>query len=150
MNYAIALILGLLIPGLIILITDYFRNLVTSDDDVKYITDLPVAGQILHNTTDSKTSALADPKSHIYESFRGLRARLQYFIKNTPSPVVLITSSMPEEGKTFTSVNLAYICSLSGKKTVLVGFDLRSPKSMGRIRTKRKQQGNIDLSYWQR
>jgi len=57
-----------------------------------------------------------------------LRTRLQFFTKDTKSPVILITSSIPAEGKTFASINLASAYSLAGKKTVLVGFDLRKPK----------------------
>jgi capsular exopolysaccharide synthesis family protein len=53
---------------------------------------------------------------------------MQFFTKEIKSPVILITSSMPEEGKTFTSINLASVYSIMGKKTVLVGFDLRRPR----------------------
>jgi capsular exopolysaccharide synthesis family protein len=53
---------------------------------------------------------------------------MQYFTKETRSPVILVTSSIPEEGKTFTAINLASVYSLIGKKTVLVDFDLRKPK----------------------
>ena len=62
------------------------------------------------------------------EAFRSLRSRMQFFTKEAKAPVILITSSMPEEGKTFTAINLASVYSLIGKKTVLVGFDLRKPK----------------------
>jgi capsular exopolysaccharide synthesis family protein len=48
--------------------------------------------------------------------------------KEASSPVILITSAMPGDGKTFISINLASVYSLLGKKTVLVGFDLRKPK----------------------
>jgi tyrosine-protein kinase Etk/Wzc len=51
-----------------------------------------------------------------------------FFTKEAKVSVILITSTMPEEGKTFTAINLASVFSLIGKKTVLVGFDLRKPK----------------------
>ena len=53
---------------------------------------------------------------------------MQFFTKEAKAPVILITSSMPEDGKTFTAINLASVYSLLGKKTILVGFDLRKPK----------------------
>ena len=53
---------------------------------------------------------------------------MQFFTKEAKSPVILITSTMPGDGKTFTAINLASVYSLLGKKTVLVGFDLRKPK----------------------
>jgi capsular exopolysaccharide synthesis family protein len=53
---------------------------------------------------------------------------MHFFTKEAPTPVILVTSSMPGEGKTFTSINLASAYSLLEKKTVLIGFDLRKPK----------------------
>ncbi|MBE0674261.1 MAG: polysaccharide biosynthesis tyrosine autokinase [Bacteroidales bacterium] len=127
-NYAIALMLGLIIPGLFLIFRDLINNKVTGEDDLKRITDLPVAGHIIHSDRDYQSVVLREPQSQVAEAFRSLRTRLQFFTKTTPSPVVLITSSMAAEGKTFTSINLAAACSLAGKKTVLVGFDLRRPK----------------------
>jgi capsular exopolysaccharide synthesis family protein len=127
-NYSVALMLGLLIPGLLLVIIDSFNNKVSSEDDIKKISDLPVAGHIIHSFRDYQTVVLNDPKSQVAETFRSLRTRLQFFTKETSSPVILITSSMPAEGKTFASINLASAYSLVGKKTVLVGFDLRKPK----------------------
>jgi len=53
---------------------------------------------------------------------------MQFFTKEAKAPVILITSSMPGDGKTFASINLASVSSLLGKKTILVGFDLRKPR----------------------
>jgi|WetSurMetagenome_2_1015567.scaffolds.fasta_scaffold00011_6 tyrosine-protein kinase Etk/Wzc len=128
LNYAIGFSLGLLIPALLILLISALNNRVTTEEDIKHLTDLPVAGHIIHSEMEYQTVVLNDPQSQVSETFRSLRTRLQFFTKETPSPVVLITSSMAMEGKTFTSINLASACSLSGKKTVLVGFDLRKPK----------------------
>jgi tyrosine-protein kinase Etk/Wzc len=128
LNYAIGLTFGLLIPGLVLILLDSFNFKVTSEEDVKHFTDLPVAGHIIHSEREYQAVVLRDPQSNIAEAFRSLRTRLQFFTKETPSPVILVTSSMPSEGKTFSSINLASACSLSGKRTVLVGFDLRKPK----------------------
>ena len=53
---------------------------------------------------------------------------MQFLTKEAASPVILVTSAMPDDGKTFTAVNLAAVYTLLGKKTVLLGFDLRKPK----------------------
>ncbi len=127
-NYAMGLLAGLAIPALVLIIISAFNNTVTSEDDIKRITDLPLAGHIIHSMKDYQTVVLDDPKSQVAETFRSLRTRLQFFTKDNPSPVILISSSMPAEGKTFASVNLASAYSLVGRKTVLVGFDLRKPK----------------------
>lgn len=127
-NYAVALMLGLAIPGLALIVLSLMNNRITGEDDLKRITDLPVAGHIVHSDSQYQSVVLREPRSSVSEAFRSLRTRLQFFTKTTPSPVVLISSSMAEEGKTFTSINLAAACSLSGKRTVLVGFDLRRPR----------------------
>jgi capsular exopolysaccharide synthesis family protein len=68
------------------------------------------------------------PDSTMAEAFRLLRSRMQFFTKDAKAPVILITSSVPEEGKTHIAINLASVYSLLEKKTILVGFDLRQPK----------------------
>lgn len=127
-NYVLSLVIGLLIPGTILVSINAFNNKITSEEDVKKVTDLPVAGNIIHSMRNYQTVVLDDPKSQVAETFRSFRTRLQFFTKETKSPIILITSSMPAEGKTFASINLASAYSLSGKRTVLVGFDLRKPK----------------------
>ena len=53
---------------------------------------------------------------------------MQFFTKEAKAPVILITSTMPGDGKTFSAINLASVSSLLDKKTILVGFDLRKPR----------------------
>ena len=128
MNYLIGLLLGLGIPGIGLILFEAFNNRVTTEDDIKRITDLPVAGHIIHSEFSFQEVVLRNPQSHLAESFRSLRTRLQFFTKDKQNPVILITSTMPAEGKTFSAINLASAYSIAGKKTVLVGFDLRKPK----------------------
>jgi capsular exopolysaccharide synthesis family protein len=126
--YFFALITGIGIPLLWIFIADIFNNKVKQEEDIKKIADIPISGHIPHSLTRKNTIVFDEPNSHVTEAFRSLRSRMQFFTKDTKAPVILITSSMPEEGKTFTAINLASAYSLIGKKTVLVGFDLRKPK----------------------
>ena len=69
-----------------------------------------------------------NPKSIMAESFRSVRTSLKYFAAGKEQKVILITSSVGSEGKTFTAMNLSLIIAASGKKTVLLGVDLRKPK----------------------
>ena len=98
------------------------------DEDINKITDIPITGHIPHSQLKKSTVVLDEPSSYIAEAFRSLRSRMQFLTKEVKAPVILITSSMPEEGKTFTAINLASAYSLIGKKTVIVDFDLRKPK----------------------
>jgi capsular exopolysaccharide synthesis family protein len=126
--YLLAITAGIGIPLLWILIANTFNNKVREDEDIKKITDIPIIGHIPHSLMKKNTVVFDEPDSHTAEAFRSLRSRMQFFTKEAKAPVILITSTMQEEGKTFTVINLASVYSLIGKKTVIVGFDLRKPK----------------------
>lgn len=126
--YLLAFIAGAGFPFFWILLSDIFNKKVKDDEDIERITDLSIIGHIPHNTQKTNIIIFNEPSSYVAEAFRSLRSRMQFITKDAKSPIILITSSLPEEGKTFTAVNLASAYSLIGKKTVLVGFDLRKPK----------------------
>ena len=128
LSYLIAIAAGLGFPFLWIMLADFINYRVRDEEDIIKITDMPIAGHVPHCRLKSPTVVFEEPDSHVAEAFRSLRSRMQFFIKEKKSPIILITSSMPEEGKTFTAINLASAYSLMGKRTVLVGFDLRRPK----------------------
>jgi Mrp family chromosome partitioning ATPase len=62
------------------------------------------------------------------EAFRTIRTNINYLLQGKERQTILITSDMVGAGKTFVSVNLASVFALYGKKTLLMGFDLRKPK----------------------
>jgi tyrosine-protein kinase Etk/Wzc len=68
-----------------------------------------------------------NPKSPIAESYRSVRTALQFATVDTPHPLVVITSSVPQEGKTTTTVNLAITFAQAGYRTLIVDADLRRP-----------------------
>jgi tyrosine-protein kinase Etk/Wzc len=123
----LALFAGFVIPFVMIYFKYTFNDKL-EDEDIKNLTNLPVVGNIPHNTEKINRVVLDNPNSSIAEAFRVMRSRMQFFTKDASSPVILITSTMPEDGKTFTAINLASAYSLLGKKTILLGFDLRKPK----------------------
>jgi len=125
--YFLGLVAGAGLPMVLIYLMFLFNKKIR-EEDINRIANLPVAGYIPHNSEKKQTVVFDQPSSGIAESFRLLRSRIQFFTKEAKSPVILITSSTPGEGKTFTSINLASVYSLLDKKTVLVGFDLRKPK----------------------
>jgi tyrosine-protein kinase Etk/Wzc len=126
--FLLALVSGFGFPFLWIFLADVFNIRIKELDDVKKITSIPILGHIPHFMVKKTTIVLNDPASAVAESFRLLRSRMMFFTKDNKTPVILVTSSMPEEGKTFTAINLASAYSLMGIKTVLLGFDMRQPK----------------------
>lgn len=127
LNYLLGFILGLTLPSLFLMIKELLNIKIETEDEVKKITNLPVAGHISHNSKEYPGVVLRDPQSNIAEAFRNLRTRMRFFTREVKSPAILVTSCMPAEGKTFTALNLASAYSLAGSKTVLVSFDLRRP-----------------------
>ena len=128
LNYLIALIIGIVLPVIYILGKDYFNDKIMERMDVEKITNLPIVGHIIHSTKESKVVVIDYPKSTIAESFRSVRTNLQYLLQGKEKQTILITSDMVSTGKTFTSINLASIFALYGKRTLLMGFDLRKPR----------------------
>jgi len=128
MNYMIALIIGLIIPVIFILGKDYLNDKIVEREDVEKITKIPIIGHIIHSDKLNKVVVMDAPKSTIAESFRWIRTNLQFLLQGKEKQTILLTSDMVSAGKTFCSINLASIFAMYGKKTLLMGFDLRKPK----------------------
>ena len=127
-NYLIALMLGLIIPAVSIALSEYFNMRIDSPDKIKQITNKPIIGYIPNSGEAANINIFDNPDSPWAESFRIVRTKMQFITKNIEHPVIMITSSIPGEGKSFISINLASANALTGKKTVLVGMDLRRPQ----------------------
>lgn len=128
LNYTIALLLGLIFPVVYVLGKDYLNDKLQDKKDIEKLTKIPMLGHITHNNKESNIVVAEYPKSSIAESFRLVRTNLGFFNPGLEKQVILTTSTMPNEGKTFISMNLASIFALYGKKTLLMGYDLRKPK----------------------
>lgn len=124
----IALLLGLIIPGLYIFIADFLNNKIIDKKDIEKATQVPIIGFIGHNNSESDTPVISNPGTSLSESFRSIRTNLKYYLNGENKAVISITSTISGEGKTFMSVNLAAALSMLGKKTLLMGVDLRRPK----------------------
>ncbi len=132
LNYLIALILGLLMPALYIFLRYITKDTVDSKDDIIKISDNPIFGYIPEFPKEySKMVVFDRPRSQITESFRSIRTNIKYVLdsKNIEGGhCILITSSMPSEGKSTISFNISSVMSISGNKTILVEYDLRKPR----------------------
>lgn len=128
MNYLIALILGLLIPALYLFLKDFFNVSIIDRKDVEKLTQFPIIGQIVESSSKDPLVVINSPKSPIAESFRSVRTNVEYITQGKPKSIILVTGDSQSVGKTFNSINIASIYALYGKKTILLGFDMRKPK----------------------
>lgn len=128
LNYFLFGCLGLALPICVFVLIEVFDNRIQSKEDIEKITSIPFIGGVGHKKSENNLAVFNQPKSVISESFRALRSNLNYFIGHKDQGVFLITSSISGEGKTFTTVNLASVLALSGKRTLIVGADMRRPK----------------------
>lgn len=127
--YATALGLGLLLPALIVLVGMLLNKKIETRKDIENATLLPIAGEIeLEPRTAKEIIVSAGYQTDIAEQFRSLRTNLIYLKQETAGKVLMVTSAMPGEGKSFVSINLANTLALTGKKVILVELDLRKPQ----------------------
>lgn len=122
-----ALFLGFGIPAGFFMGRDLIVNRIKSKEDIKYLTPIPVIATIPQNLLSSVNTVLEHPRSIVSESFHILRSNLVYFLHGKQNRAILITSSIPGEGKSFSAINLAASFAMTNSKTVLVEFDLRKP-----------------------
>lgn len=131
--YLIALLAGIVIPAGLINLRTLLNNKIQSRKEIENETGLTIFGEIGKKTSDMKDN-IVDIKSNsvIAEQFRILRTNLQYSAGGVSTiergKVILITSSMGGEGKSFVSINLAQSISILDKKVVILELDLRKPK----------------------
>ena len=125
--YLAALVSGIGIPVGIIYLIGLTKFKIEGRADVEKLTSLPVIGDI--PLADEKTGSIAvfeNQNNLMSETFRNVRTNLQFMLENGKN-VILVTSTISGEGKSFISANLAISLSLLGKKVVIVGLDIRKP-----------------------
>jgi capsular exopolysaccharide synthesis family protein len=127
-NFMVAGVGGFLLPIMVLIILEALNNRIQSKEDIDKSTQVPVIGGIGHNLESDPLVVYNKPRSAMAESFRALRSNLNYFTGNKEQQVFLVTSSIPGEGKSFTTLNLAAVFALAGKRTLIIGADLRKPK----------------------
>ena len=128
--YLVALVLGFVIPVAVIFLIDLTKFRVEGHADVEKLTSVPIVGDIpLTNEKNAKDGSIAvfeNQNNLMSETFRNIRTNIQFMLQNDRK-VILVTSTVSGEGKSFTSANLAISLSLLGKKVVIVGLDIRKP-----------------------
>lgn len=135
-NFLMAFILGLAIPAAYIIFKHLTKYTVDSKDDLQKISQNPILGYIPRFPDGSNPMMVFNrPKSQITESYRTIRTNIKYILgtkddekSDGVGKTILITSSMPTEGKSLTSINIASVFSITKNKTLIMECDLRKPR----------------------
>ncbi len=131
----IALIIGLLIPAVIIFIKRLIFPVFSDKDELERLTKVPVLGEICVNEKGKNDDIVIGENisTPIAELFRLLRNAISFTNHGASNKVILVTSSISGEGKTFIAINLAMTYALMGKRTLIMGLDLRRPAMARRL-----------------
>lgn len=131
MYLAIGLLVGLLLPALIILLRRILFPKFSDKEDLERLTKVPILGEICQDSKAVQQNSVvvgANVSTTIAELFRLLRNNINFIGTAQSRPkVILVTSSVSGEGKTFIAINLATSMALTGKRTIVVGLDVRRP-----------------------
>lgn len=141
MIYMIALVLGVGMPVGVIFLIGLTKFKIEGRGDVEKLTRLPIVGDVpLTNEKAGSIAVFENQNTLMSETFRHIRTNLQFMLENDQK-VILVTSTVSGEGKSFISSNLAISLSLLGKRVVIVGLDIRKPGLNKIFNIPRKEQG---------
>lgn len=129
-NLAIGLLLGLLLGIGLAFIRDLLDNTVKDRQNLEEITGVSVVGSIPLDKDRRRNPAKSfdNDNTAFAEAFRKLRTNLQFLKVDDPPRVVVVTSSMPSEGKSTTAINIALALAENDHTVALVDGDLRRPR----------------------
>lgn len=144
----IALVLGLGIPFGVIYLINFFKYRIENHEDVAKLTNLPIIADVAVASESAKTKGEIvvheNVNNTMQEIFRSMRTNLQFMLKEGEK-VVMSTSSIAGEGKTFVTSNLAISFALLGKKVILIGLDIRKPRLAELFQIKDSKHGITPL-----
>ena len=129
-NYAIALVLGLILPAGAIYLGRYIDTKIRSAEEIEQAINIPILGSITKTRYTKVDDIFNRPRSVLAESLRSLRAKFKFYSPEASSKVITVTSSLGNEGKSFVSEMIAGIIAFSEKKCLLINADLRKPAGM--------------------
>ncbi len=144
-----ALLLGSLFGVGLAFFLEYLDTTVKTPEQLQNLTDLAYLGTVYHahsgkNGSTGELQMLETPYSHVAEAFRTIKTNLLFSGAAEEKKFFLVTSSGPQEGKTFVTANLAAALAQSGKRVLVVETDLRNP-SLRRIFGGQKSPGLTNL-----
>ncbi len=127
MILASSALLGLLTSLLFLLLRDFMDNKIKTKDDFASVSNLPFYGIIPHTKSSEKMFILEDQQSVESEALRLIKTNLDFVSTDSKSKVIVVTSTVPGEGKTTIATNLASVFGATDKRVIVVSLDMRRP-----------------------
>ncbi len=124
---------GLLLALGFVFVLEHLDDTVKSNADVEAVTGLPTLGTIVKMRANKgqkeiyRLATILYPRAPAAEAYRTLRSNVEFAAVDAPVKTLLVTSSIPGEGKTTTAANLAVVFAQDGRRTILVDADFRKP-----------------------
>ena len=123
----IAFALGIAIPLGIIFLLDYFNHEIKDRREFQQVVKAPFLGEIIADKEGKHVVVDASSNTVSAEMFRTVRTNMKFMLPDKPCPVLLVTSALNGEGKSFIALNTAISMALLGKRVIVVGLDIRKP-----------------------
>jgi len=145
LNLLLSIVIGLLCGIGCAFVAEHFADIVTNPSEISDRFKIPLLGTIPYSKTDEhglEYSFLRHPWAPFYEANRSSRVAAQLSGTGKHSKCILITSTLPSEGKTTLAVNLSLSFAAAGEKTVLIDADLRKPRLHEVFDLKQRVNGN--------
>ena len=133
LNTMLAALVGLLLALGFVFVLEHLDDTVKSNADVEAVTGLPTLGTIVKMRANKgqkeiyRLATILYPRAPAAEAYRTLRSNVEFAAVDAPVKTLLVTSSIPGEGKTTTAANLAVVFAQDGRRTILVDADFRKP-----------------------
>ncbi|MDL2323270.1 polysaccharide biosynthesis tyrosine autokinase, partial [Bacteroidales bacterium OttesenSCG-928-A17] len=125
---ALALLMGLAIPYGFIYIMNLLRTRINSTEDISKYCNAEIIGEIVQGKESEHVIVTQDSTSPGTELFRLLRTKILFQLREPQKKVILITSTIAGEGKTYIGANLSVCLTLMDKKVLFMGLDIRKPR----------------------
>jgi capsular exopolysaccharide synthesis family protein len=136
-NLIVALVMGLMGGIGLAFIVEYLDNTVKSKEDLESLLGVPLLGVVpainaeemlsLSSIRDRSLFVFSQPRSTVSEALRSIRTNVLFRLGGGVNKTLLVTSSVPKEGKSFMSSNLSAVLAMGGHRVILVDADLRRP-----------------------
>lgn len=135
-RYSSFLLIALVVPAAFIVLRELLYPFVRTEEEVEKLSGRAYKVIAMVRRTHIETPVVVDkyPKSSIAEAFRIIRTHLSLYTPvDQPNFSLMISSTQSGDGKTYMSVNMAAVYAMTGKKTILVDFDLRKPSILATL-----------------